>query len=123
MAMVLVIDDTLTDSEIIAGTLRRSGFDTISVSSSEDAKTRLENLKPDAIVLDIVLPGESGFEFCRSLKADPETSNIPIVMCSTKDGEIDRFWGLKQGASSYITKPINPEELIRTVRLLVSISS
>ncbi|MGG6266336.1 response regulator [Leptolyngbya sp. AN03gr2] len=120
MATVLVVDDTLTDSEIIAGTLRRSGFETVSVSSSEDAKTRLGDLKPDAIVLDIVLPGESGFEFCRSLKADPETSNIPIVMCSTKDGEIDRFWGMKQGASSYITKPINPEELIRTVRLLVS---
>lgn len=123
MATVLVVDDTLTDSEIIAGTLRLSGFETVSVSSSEDAKTTLGDLKPDAIVLDIVLPGESGFEFCRSLKADPQTSSIPVVMCSTKDGEIDRFWGMKQGASSYITKPINPDELIRTVRLLVSVSS
>ncbi|BAU15104.1 response regulator receiver protein [Leptolyngbya sp. NIES-3755] len=120
MATVLVVDDTLTDSEIITGTLRRSGFETVSVSSSEDAKTKLGDLKPDAIVLDIVLPGESGFEFCRSLKANPDTSDIPVVMCSTKDGEIDRFWGMKQGAASYITKPINPEELIRTVRLLVS---
>ncbi len=123
MATVLVIDDTLTDSEIISGTLRRSGFETVSASSSEDAKKKLEDLKPDAIVLDIVLPGESGFELCRSLKADPQTSGIPIVMCSTKAGEIDRFWGMKQGASSYLTKPINPEELIRTVRLLVSVFS
>jgi two-component system, chemotaxis family, response regulator PixH len=120
MATVLVVDDTLTDSELIGGTLRQSGFEIISASSSEDAKNKLGNLTPDAIVLDIVLPGESGFELCRSLKANPATSNIPIVLCSTKDGEIDRFWGMKQGASSYLTKPINPEELIRTVRLLVS---
>jgi two-component system, chemotaxis family, response regulator PixH len=121
MATVLVVDDTLTDSELIGGTLRQSGFEIVSVSSSEDAKHMLGDLKPDAIVLDIVLPGESGFEFCRSLKSNPATSDIPIVLCSTKDGEIDRFWGMKQGASSYLTKPINPEELIRTVRLLISV--
>ncbi|MCU0548963.1 MAG: response regulator [Leptolyngbya sp. Prado105] len=121
MATVLVVDDTRTDSELIGGTLRQNGFEIISANSSEEAKNKLGDFRPDAIVLDIVLPGESGFELCRSLKANPVTSDIPIVLCSTKDGEIDRFWGMKQGASSYLTKPINPEELIRTVRLLISI--
>lgn len=120
MATVLVVEDTLTDAEIVTGILRQNGFETISASSSEDAKAKLGDRKPDAIVLDVVLPGESGFELCRSLKANPETSDIPIVMCSTKNGEIDRFWGMKQGASSYLTKPINPEELVRTVRLLIN---
>lgn len=122
MATVLVVEDTLTDAEIVTSILRQNGFETISASSSEDAKAKIGgDWKPDAIVLDVVLPGESGFELCRALKANPATSNIPIVMCSTKDGEIDRFWGMKQGAASYLTKPVNPEELIRTVRLLVNV--
>jgi two-component system, chemotaxis family, response regulator PixH len=120
MATVLVVEDTRTDAELVLGTLRQSGFETILASSSEDAKLMIDQQKPDAIVLDVVLPGESGFELCRALKADPATSNIPIVMCSTKSGEIDRFWGMKQGASSYMTKPVDPTELVRTLRVLIS---
>jgi len=63
------------------------------------------------------VPGESGFELCRSIKEAPETANIPVVMCSTKSNEMDKFWGMKQGAVAYITKPISPDELVRTVKL------
>jgi two-component system, chemotaxis family, response regulator PixH len=118
MATVLVVEDTLTQAEIITGTLRGAGFTTSVATSSEDAKVKLSQEKPDVIVMDVVLPGESGFELCRELKDSPATKDIPIVLCSTKSGEMDKFWGMKQGASSYITKPIDPEELIRTVKLL-----
>jgi two-component system, chemotaxis family, response regulator PixH len=120
MATILVVEDTATQAEIITGTLKNAGFTTVWVSSSEEAKATLEKQTPDAIVMDIVLPGASGFELCRELKDNPSTKNIPIVLCSTKDSEMDKFWGMKQGAASYITKPIKPDELLRAVKLLVN---
>jgi DNA-binding response OmpR family regulator len=119
MATILVVDDTLTEMEIITKTLQKAGFLTISANSSEDAKLKIDQHKPDAIVLDIVLPGESGFELCRELKQNAETAGIPIILCSTKNGEMDKFWGLKQGASSYLAKPIIGEELVRVMQALV----
>jgi two-component system, chemotaxis family, response regulator PixH len=118
MSTVLIVEDTLTEAEIITSTLKGAGFTTVLAKSSEDAKAILNQQKPDLIVMDVVLPGESGFELCRELKEKPETKDIPIVMCSTKSGEMDKFWGMKQGASSYLTKPIDPAELVRTVKLL-----
>ncbi|MBE9029980.1 response regulator [filamentous cyanobacterium LEGE 11480] len=119
MATVLVVDDTLTEIEIITKTLQAAGFSTITANSSEVAKLKINEQRPDAIVLDIVLPGESGFELCRELKDDPATSTIPVILCSTKDSEMDKFWGLKQGAASYLTKPIVGEDLVRTMQALV----
>lgn len=118
MTTVLIVEDTMTEAAIISGTLREAGFDIVQAVSSEEAKTKLTQRKPDLIVLDVVLPGESGFELCRELKDQPDTNAIPVVMCSTKDSEMDKFWGMKQGASAYLTKPITPEELVRTVKLL-----
>ncbi|MFN3926986.1 MAG: response regulator transcription factor [Pseudanabaenaceae cyanobacterium] len=119
MSIVLVVEDTLTQAEMIAGILRQAGYTVQVAGSSEEAKQKISQQKPNLIVLDVVLPGESGFGLCRELKEHPETKDIPIVMCSTKTGEMDRFWGMKQGAAAYLTKPINPEELVRTVGLLV----
>jgi Response regulators consisting of a CheY-like receiver domain and a winged-helix DNA-binding domain len=119
MSTVLVVEDTLTQAEIIAGTLRNAGYTVQVATSGEDAKLKIAQQKPNLIVLDVVLPGESGFELCRELKDKSETKDIPIVMCSTKSGEMDKFWGIKQGAAAYLTKPVNPDELVRTVGLLV----
>jgi DNA-binding response OmpR family regulator len=118
MATVLLVEDTMTEAAIIGGSLREAGFEVLQATSSEDAKVKLNQRKPDLIVLDVVLPGESGFELCRVLKEQPETTNIPVVMCSTKDGEMDKFWGMKQGAAAYLTKPVEVEELVRTVKFL-----
>lgn len=120
MTTILVVEDTLTETEIITKCLQKAGFSTIAVTSSEDAKIKIAQQKPDAIVLDVVLPKESGFELCRELKESEDTKNIPIVLCSTKSGEMDKFWGMKQGASSYLTKPIVPDELVRTVKMLTN---
>jgi DNA-binding response OmpR family regulator len=119
MATILVVEDTRTEAEIIAGTLRKAGFHTIAVASSEDAKAKIDQQKPDAIVLDVVLPGISGFEFCRELKDDPGTAHIPVVLCTTKNTEMDKFWGMKQGASSFLSKPINEEELLQAVKAVI----
>jgi two-component system, chemotaxis family, response regulator PixH len=118
MTTVLIVEDTQTEAIIISGTLQDAGFQTLRASSSEEARTQLGQQKPDLILLDVVLPGESGFELCRDLKDKADTKGIPIVLCSTKSTEMDKFWGMKQGASSYLTKPLLADELVRTVRLL-----
>jgi two-component system, chemotaxis family, response regulator PixH len=119
MTTILIVEDTMSQAEIIGITLRQGGYTTVIVANSEDAKSYLKRQHPDAIVMDVVLPGLSGFGLCRELKDDPSTKHLPIVLCSTKDSEMDKFWGIKQGAASYLTKPIEAEALLRTVQALV----
>lgn len=118
MGTVLVVEDSATDMQIIIKCLQQGGINVLTADSGEAALEKLNNHKPDVIVLDVVLPGRSGFEVCRDLKAAADTSKIPIVICSTKNGEMDKFWGMKQGADAYISKPVDQEELLRTVKQL-----
>ncbi len=119
MSTVLVVDDSATEMEIISSCLRKGGLTVITANDGTDAMTKISNQKPDVIILDVVLPGRSGFELCRDLKAEAGTSAIPVVMCSTKGSDMDKFWGKKQGADAYIAKPVDQEELVRTVKQLI----
>ena len=119
MSTVLVVDDSLTEMEVITSCLRRGGLDVVTANSGEDAMSKISSQKPDAIVLDVVLPGRSGFELCRDLKGEAGTSSIPVVLCSTKGSDMDKFWGKKQGADAYISKPVDQDELVRTVKQLI----
>ncbi len=119
MHTALVVEDTLTEREILTSCLQRGGLNVLTANSSEEALQKINLHKPDVIILDVVLPGRSGFELCRELKADANTSTIPVVLCSTKSSDMDKFWGMKQGADAYIPKPIDPEELLRTVKQLI----
>ncbi|MCP2728096.1 response regulator transcription factor [Limnofasciculus baicalensis] len=120
MSTALVVEDSLTDMQILSSCLQQGGINVLIAQSGEEALAKISTQKPDVIVLDVVLPGRSGFEVCRDLKAAAETSDIPIIICSTKGGEMDKFWGMKQGANAYITKPIDQEEFVRTVKQLIS---
>lgn len=115
----LVVEDSLTDMQILIGCLQQGGITVFAAQSGEEAFLAVARQRPDVIILDVVLPGCSGFEVCRELKSNDETSNIPIVICSTKGGEMDKFWGMKQGADAYLTKPIDQEEFVRTIRQLI----
>ncbi|HCF26940.1 MAG TPA: two-component system response regulator [Cyanobacteria bacterium UBA11049] len=119
MSTVLVIDDSATERQVITSCLQRGGLTVETATSSEEAFAKISSQKPDAIVLDVVLPGRSGFELCRDLKAEAGTSKIPVVLCSTKSSEMDKFWGMKQGADAYITKPIDQETLLQTIKQLI----
>ena len=119
MSTVLVVDDSMTDMQILTRCLQQGGLDVLTANSGEEALTKLNSQKPDIIILDVVLPGCSGFEVCREIKDAAATSNIPIVICSTKGGEMDKFWGMKQGADAYLAKPIDQEEFVRTVKQLI----
>lgn len=119
MSKVLVVEDSKTDSQILIGCLQQMGIEVNVATSSEEALEKLQHQKPDAIILDVVLPGKSGFEFCREIKELPDMSDIPIVMSSTKNTEMDKFWGMKQGADAYLPKPIDQDELTRTLKKLL----
>ncbi|MGK7872476.1 MAG: response regulator transcription factor [Xenococcaceae cyanobacterium] len=119
MGTALVVEDCLTEREIITSCLQQAGINVSIAASGEEALEKISSNLPDVIVLDVVLPGRSGFEICRELKAENKTSNIPIIICSTKGSEMDKFWGMKQGADAYLPKPIDQEEFLRTVKQLI----
>lgn len=119
MSTVLLVEDSLTESEILTRYLQRAGLAVISVRSGEEAREKLHRSKPDLIVLDVILPGQSGFELCRELKSNPNTQLIPIVICSTKNTEVDKMWGSMLGADAYIPKPVNQIDLLQTVQNLI----
>jgi two-component system, chemotaxis family, response regulator PixH len=120
MGYTLVVDDSATERSIITSCLQEIGVQVSVALSGEEALTKIQQDFPDLIVLDIVLPGRSGFEICRELKGSEQTHKIPIILCSTKGTEMDKFWGMKQGADAYILKPINQAELVSKVQELMA---
>jgi two-component system, chemotaxis family, response regulator PixH len=119
MGNALIVDDSSTEREIIKSCLQQAGISVVIATSGEEAIEKINSTKPDLIILDVVLPGRSGFEICRELKGEEKTSTIPIILCSTKGSEMDKFWGMKQGADAYIPKPIDQEQLVRTAKELI----
>lgn len=120
MSTVLVVEDTLSQLELISKYLRDSGYNVIGATDAKEALNKAVNQKPDAVVTDVVMPGMSGFELCRKLKKNPATEQLPIIICSSKDQEIDRLWGMKQGANVYVTKPFTREELVSAVKSVMA---
>jgi len=116
MSTVLVVEDTLSEMELLSHYLREGGYTVVGALSAKEALDKVIELKPDIIITDVVMPGMSGFELCRNLKKHPETAKVPVIICSSKSQEIDRLWGMRQGADIYITKPFTREELIRAVQ-------
>lgn len=121
MGTALIVEDSKTDMQILIQCLQQEGINVLMAKSGEEAIETLIKQRPDVIVLDVVLPGCSGFEVCRELKAKSETSDIPIVICSTKGSEMDKFWGMRQGADAYLQKPIDQNEFVQTVKHLLKV--
>jgi len=119
MSTVLVVEDSVTQREMISDLLKGSGLKVAVASDGVEALEKIVEACPDLVVLDIVMPRMNGYEVCRRLKADPKTQTVPVVMCSSKGEEFDRYWGMKQGADAYIAKPFQPTELIGTVKQLL----
>ncbi|MGF1521253.1 MAG: response regulator transcription factor [Leptolyngbyaceae cyanobacterium] len=120
MSVVLVVEDSIPQREMITELLRGSGLDVAAVSDGVEALEQIQSgHPPDLVVLDIVMPRMNGYEVCRRLKADPSTQDVPVILCSSKGEEFDRYWGMKQGADAYIAKPFQPTELVGTVKQLL----
>ncbi len=116
---VLIVEDSPTEATLLTDCLQKSGYDVLNVTTAEAAKAILVEKNFDAILMDVVLPGQSGYSLCSELKNQENTANIPIIICSSKSEKIDQKWGMKQGASAYVTKPVNEEELVATLKKFV----
>ena len=119
MSTVLLVEDSLTDSKRLTQYLQKSGLTVVSVGSVEEAQEKLNQLTPDLIVLDVILPGQSGFELCFELKTNPGTISIPVVICSSKGTDGDKLWGNLVGADAYLSKPVDQHQLVQTVQQLI----
>lgn len=119
MSTVLVVEDSVTQREMIEDLLKGSGLTVKTAGDGVEALEQIQGSCPDIVVMDIVMPRMNGYELCRRIKTDPKTERIPVVMCSSKDEEFDRYWGMKQGADAYIAKPFQPQELVGTVKQLL----
>jgi two-component system, chemotaxis family, response regulator PixH len=120
MGTILIVEDTPSEMELMSHYLKESGYSVISAVSAKEALNIAIDQKPNVIVTDIVMPGMSGFELCRNLKKHPATDKVPVIICTSKNQEIDRLWGMKQGADAYITKPFTREQLVRAIRSVVA---
>lgn len=119
MQTILVVEDSPTDRNVMIRYLQDAGLTVVAVGSGEEAQKVLNAQRPDLIILDVILPGQSGFEICRELKQGEATKNIPVVICSTKGTDVDKTWGTMLGANAYLRKPVDPDELMQTLRRLV----
>ncbi|MGK7876380.1 MAG: PleD family two-component system response regulator [Xenococcaceae cyanobacterium] len=116
MKTILIVEDTQAQRQLISGLLTHAGFTVAVADSVEAAWQWLEtNPLPNLILLDIIMPGESGLDLCRKIRSHPEWQQLPILFCSSKSEDFDRFWALRQGGNDYITKPFAPQQLVETV--------
>jgi twitching motility two-component system response regulator PilH len=120
MNKVLVVDDSITQRQLMSNVLEQSGLTVLIATDGIDALQQIEAAHPDIVVLDIIMPRMNGYEVCRKIKSDPGTQNLPVVMCSSKTEDFDRYWGMKQGADAYIAKPFVAQDLLITVRELLA---
>jgi len=115
---ILVVDDSATERHIIGEILTKNGFEVSFAESGEMGVARAKQDKPDLVIMDVVMPGLNGFQATRAIAKDPETEQIPVIICTTKDQETDKVWGMRQGAKGYLVKPIDAAELLSKVASL-----
>ena len=116
---VLIVDDSKTELMYLSDMLKKAGFAVTTAENAEDAQRKLDQGKPDLILMDVVMPGQNGFQLTRAISRDPRFTDVPIIMCTSKNQETDRVWGMRQGAKAYLTKPVNEGALIKLVKELL----
>lgn len=115
---VLIVDDSKTELMFMTDLLQKNGMTVRTAEGADEAFKRLSEEKPDLILMDVVMPGQNGFQLTRAINRTPEYSDIPIIMCTSKNLETDRVWGMRQGARDYITKPVDAAELFVKIKAL-----
>ena len=115
---VLIVDDSKTELMFLTDLLQKKGMLVRTAEGAEEAFRRLTEEKPDLILMDVVMPGQNGFQLTRAINRSPEYADIPIILCTSKSLETDRVWGMRQGARDYITKPVDPVELFAKIKAL-----
>jgi twitching motility two-component system response regulator PilH len=113
---ILLVDDSKTELHYLTDILSKRGYSVRTAENGEDAMRRLAEDKPDLILMDVVMPGQNGFQLTRSITRDPRFSDVPVIMCTSKGLETDKVWGMRQGARDYVVKPVDADELVAKIR-------
>lgn len=116
MSRVLVVEDETSYSEALAYMLRKEGYEVVVAETGDGALVEFERHGADIVLLDLMLPGIPGTEVCRRIR---QVSNVPVIMVSAKDGDVDKIVGLELGADDYVTKPYSPRELVARIRAVL----
>jgi len=112
---ILVVDDSPTERYFLTDILIKNGFSVSTAENGEEALVKIKADKPHLILMDIVMPGQNGFQITRAITKDPDSQDVPVIICTSKGQETDRIWGLRQGARDYIVKPVDPQELLAKI--------
>ncbi len=118
-ATILVVDDSPTDIKLVSGALQAQGYRVLTATNGDEAMDKAIREQPALVVLDVVMPKQNGYQVCRALKSTPQTQGIKVILLTSKNQASDKFWGLKQGADVYLTKPFVDDELVKSVRQLI----
>ena len=115
---VLIVDDSKTELMFLTDLLQKNDMSVRTAQGADEAFKRLAEDKPDLILMDVVMPGQNGYQLTRAISRSPEYAGIPIILCTSKSLETDRVWGMRQGARDYITKPVDPAQLLSKIKAL-----
>lgn len=112
---ILIVDDSATERYFLTDVLVKNGYTVATAENGEEAISKIKADKPHLVLMDVVMPGQNGFQVTRAIVRDPRTADVPVIICTSKGQETDRIWGLRQGARDYIVKPIDPQELLTKI--------
>jgi twitching motility two-component system response regulator PilH len=115
---ILIVDDSPTERYYLTDILVRNGFTVTTADNGEEALAKIRAERPELILMDVVMPGANGFQVTRSIARDPELASVPVIICSSKNQETDRIWGMRQGAKDYFVKPVDAARLLATIASL-----
>jgi len=115
---ILIVDDSPTERYYLTDILVKHGFSVSTADNGEDALVKMRADRPELILMDVVMPGANGFQVTRSIARDPELAAVPVIICSSKNQETDRIWGMRQGARDYFVKPVDPGQLLARIAAL-----
>jgi len=116
MAKILIAEDSATAAAVLKKALAPLGHTILVANDGEEAERQISLEQPDLVILDIIMPKLNGFQLCRNIRSNPSLAKLKVIMVTSMDRESDRYWGLKQGADEYLTKPVDVEELMSKVR-------
>lgn len=119
MKKILIVDDSATERLILEKMLKEAGYVVVYAINGDDAVLKSKEENPDLILMDVIMPGKNGYEATREILKKHETSEIPVILCTSKNNEVDKFWGMKQGAKDYVVKPIKKDVLIPKIKLIL----
>jgi twitching motility two-component system response regulator PilH len=116
----MIVDDSPTEVHVMKTALEKHGFETVSAADGSECISLARRVRPDLILMDVVMPGVNGFQATRTLSRDPVTQSIPVVMVTTKSQKTDRIWALRQGAVDFLVKPVSESALVAKAQEILS---